>query len=111
MAGAFLSSAVIRLVTEKVLATVIEQLPRATNAGAPVDDQSQRQIIANVLAVKRLEQGLEEVKSSVTGVDLRLEKLEHRLRWRTYLWIVITAIVVFGIGFGTAVAIQLLGVL
>ena len=53
MAGAFLSSAVIRLVTEKVLASVIEQLPRATNAGAPVDDQSQRQIIANVLAVKR----------------------------------------------------------
>ena len=109
MAGAFLSSAVIRLVTEKVLASVIEQLPRTTNAGSPVDDQAQHQIIANVLAVKRLEEGLEEVKSSVTGVDLRLEKLEYRLRWRTYLWIVITAIVVFGIGFGTAIAIQVVG--
>lgn len=109
MAGAFLSSAVIRMVSEKVLANVIEQLPRAARAGAPAGEQAQPQIIANVLAIKRLEDGLEEVKSTMIGVDRRLDELEHRLRWRTYLWIAATAVVVFGIGFGAAMAIQAVG--
>ena len=109
MAGAFLSSAVIRMVSEKVLANVIEQLPRAAGAAAPAGDQAQPQIIANVLAIKRLEDGLGEVNSTVSRMDQRLDRLEHRLRWRTYFWIAITAIVVFGIGFGAAMAIQAIG--
>ena len=109
MAGAFLSSAVIRMVSEKVLANVIKQLPSVVGAGSPGGDQAQPQIIANVLAIKRLEDGLDEVNSTMTRLDLRLDQLEHRLRWRTYLWIAATAIVVFGIGFGAALAIQAIG--
>ena len=109
MAGAFLSSAVIRMVSEKVLANVIEQLPRAAGAGAPASNPAQPQIIANVLAIKRLEDGLGDVKSSVELMDQRMDRLEHRLRWRTYFWIAITAIVVFGIGFGASLVIQAIG--
>ncbi len=104
MAGAFLSSAVIRMVTERVLANVIEQLPRTAGPAAPAG-AAPPQIAANSLAIQRLEEDSEDLKSSMDRVELRLDGLEHRLRWRTYLWIVITAVIVFALGFGAALAI------
>ncbi len=108
MAGAFLSSAVIRMVTERVLANVIEQLPRTAGPAAPAG-AAPPQIAANSLAIQRLEEDSEDLKSSMDRVELRLDGLEHRLRWRTYLWIAITAVIVFAIGFGAALAIIAIG--
>ena len=111
MAGAFLSSAVIRMVTERVLANVIEQLPRSAGPGgaAAPAGAAPPQIAANSLAIQRLEEDSGDLKSSMDRVELRLDGLEHRLRWRTYLWIAITAIIVFAIGFGAALAIIAIG--
>ncbi|HJN39689.1 MAG TPA: hypothetical protein QGH28_05880, partial [Chloroflexota bacterium] len=81
MAGAFLSSAVIRMVTERVLANVIEQLPRTAGPAAPAG-AAPPQIAANSLAIQRLEEDSEDLKSSMDRVELRLDGLEHRLRWR-----------------------------
>ncbi len=108
MAGAFLSSAVIRMVTERVLANVIEQLPRTAGPAAPAG-AAPPQIAANSLAIQRLEEDSEDLKSSMDRVELRLDGLEHRLRWRTYLWIAVTAVIVFAIGFGAALAIIAIG--
>ena len=109
MAGAFLSSTVIRMVSERVLANVLEQLPRAARADAAPGEQTQPQVIANVMAIKRLEEGIDDLRSTVGRVEDRLDQLEHRLRWRTYLWILATALVLFAMGFGTAFAIQAIG--
>ncbi len=108
MAGAFLSSAVIRMVTERVLANVIEQLPRSAGSAAPAG-AAPPQIAANSLAIQRLEEDSEDLKSTMDRVELRLDGLEHRLRWRTYLWIAVTAVIVFAIGFGAAFAIMAIG--
>ncbi len=107
MAIPFLSSSVIRIVTERVLANVLEQLPRAiasTSTAAPAEVSSV--VAANVAAIGALNREQEKVRGSIDQMEQRIEKLETRVGWRTYVWLAVTALIVYGIGFGTAIGLK-----
>ena len=107
MAIPFLSSSVIRIVTERVLANVLEQLPRAiasTSTAAPAEASSV--VAANVAAIGALNREQEKVRGSIDRMEQRIERLETRVGWRTYAWLAITALIVYGIGFGTAIGLK-----
>ena len=107
MAIPFLSSSVIRIVTERVLANVLEQLPRAiasTSTGGAGEVSGV--VAANVAAIGALNREQEKVRGSIDRMEQRIEKLESRVGWRTYAWLAATALVVYGIGFGTAIGLK-----
>ena len=109
MAIPFLSSSVIRIVSERVLANVLQQLPKAvapTSTGGSGGDS--KVVAANVAAIQSLNREVENVRGSIGQVENRIERLESRISWRTYAWIAITAVIVYGIGFGTAVGLNAL---
>ena len=109
MAIPFLSGSVIRIVTERVLANVLEQLPRAiasTSTGGPGAGEVSGVVAANVAAIGALNREQEKVRGSIDRMEQRIEKLESRVGWRTYAWLAATALVVYGIGFGTAIGLK-----
>ncbi len=112
MAIPFLSSSVIRIVSERVLANVLEQLPKAvasTSTGGSGEDS--RVVAANVAAIQSLNREVENVRGSIGQVESRIERLESKVSWRTYAWLAITALIVYGIGFGTAIGLNALNLI
>ncbi|MCY3802588.1 MAG: hypothetical protein OXG46_13555 [Chloroflexi bacterium] len=112
MAIPFLSGSVIRIVTEKVLANVLEQLPRAIASNPTAGPVEQSSVVAaNVAAIGALNREQEKVRGSIDRIERRIEKLESRVRWRTYVWLAVTALIVYGIGFGTAIGLNAAGLI
>ena len=112
MAIPFLSSSVIRIVTERVLANVLEQLPKVVaspSAGASTGESDLAR--TNSIALQTLNRDLDQVRGSVSQMESRIQRVESRFSWRIYLWILITALIVYGIGFGTAVGLMAFGVI
>jgi hypothetical protein len=66
---------------------------------------------ANSVALQTLNRDLEQVRGSVGQLDTRIERLESRVSWRIYMWFLITGLIVYGIGFGTAMGLAALGVI
>ena len=86
---------------------MLEQLPRAISsnpAAGPVEQSSV--VAANVAAIGALNREQEKVRGSIDRIEQRIEKLESRVGWRTYAWLAVTAIIVYGIGFGTAIGLS-----
>ena len=110
MAIPFLSSSVIRIVTERVLANVLEQLPKVISSPSAAAGESDL-ARANSVALQTLNRDLEQVRGSVGQLDTRIERLESRVSWRIYMWFLITGLIVYGIGFGTAMGLAALGVI
>ena len=63
-------------------------------------------VAANVAAIGALNREQEKVRGSIDQVEQRIEKLEARIGWRTYAWLAVTALIVYGIGFGTAIGLK-----
>ncbi len=107
MAIPFLSSSVIRIVTERVLANVLEQLPKAIASTSPAGPaEASSEVAANVAAIGALNREQEKTRGAIDRMEQRIEKLESKVGWRTYAWLAITALIVYGIGFGTAIGLK-----
>ena len=112
MAIPFLSSSVIRIVTERVLVNVLEQLPKAVaSTSAKGLGEGATLVATNAAAIQTLSREAESLRGSIDQAEQRIQRLESRVGWRTYVWILITALIVYGIGFGTAIGLHALDVL
>lgn len=105
MAIPFLSSSIAKMVADRVLANVLEQLPKAL-AGRSGGDGGAQAAAASALAIQSVAREMEGLREELDSVGSRLSRLEARVKWRMFGWIVITALAVYGIGFGTALALR-----
>ena len=102
----------IRAITERVLNNVVEQLPKALSSSTSADEgNASGALAANAMAIQALDRDLERARDDLEGLEDRLIELEGKVRWRLYAWIAITAIVVYAIGFGTAVGLKTVGII
>lgn len=93
------------MVADRVLANVLHQLPKALASGIG-GAEGDGQAAANALAVQSVAREMEGLREELEIMGGRISRLEARVKWRTFGWIAITAIVVYGIGFGTALALR-----
>ena len=112
MATQLLSRVVLQQVTQQVLPRVIQQLPElmartqpGTPQQAPVSDLSRM----NALAIGELRTALGQTQARAERDAIRLDRLERQADWRRTALTLATAVVAYGIGFGTAIALALLG--
>ncbi len=119
MATQLLSRVVLQQVTQQVLPRVLQQLPELmarTQPGspqqAPISDISRM----NALAIGELRAEVGQARANTERDAARLDRLEARMtrleqqtRWRRTALTFATAVVAYGIGLGTAVALVLLG--
>ena len=119
MATQLLSRVVLQQVTQQVLPRVLQQLPELiarTQPGAaqqtPVTDLSRM----NALAIGELRAEVGKTQAQADRGEARLNRVEHRMdrleqqtQWRRTALTFATAVVAYGIGFGTAVALALFG--
>ena len=112
MVAHLLSRVVLQQVTQQVLPRVIQQLPELmarTQPGAPqqapVSDLSR----INALAIGELRAELGQTQARTVRRAARLDRLEEQMKWRRTALTFATAVVAYGIGFGTAIVLALLG--
>ena len=122
MATQLLSRVVLQQVTQQVLPRVLQQLPELmarTQPGAP--QQAQQAPMAdlsrmNALAIGELRAEFGQTQARVDRdadrldrMEDRMDRLEQQTRWRRTALTFATAVVAYGIGFGTAIVLALLG--
>lgn len=119
MATQLLSRVVLQQVTQQVLSRVLQQLPEVmarTQTGAPqqapISDLSRMNAVA--IGELRAEVGQTKARADRDSARMgrledRMDRLEQQTNWRRTALTFATAVVAYGIGFGTAVALALLG--
>lgn len=119
MATQLLSRVVLQQVTQQVLPRVLQQLPELmarTQSGspqqAPMSDLSRMNALA--IGELRVEVGQTRARADrdaarLKGLEQRMDRLERQAAWRRTALTFATAVVAYGIGFGTAIVLALLG--
>ena len=111
MVSQLLTRVVLQQVTQRVLASVLEQLPgriaqdRANTSETAATGLDQM----NALAIDEIQTKLTETQELVEHTAEQLRALEKRSRWQRVVLNIITATVVYCVGFETAVVLALLG--
>lgn len=119
MATQLLSRVVLQQVTQQVLPRVLQQLPELmarTQPESPQQAPSSDLSRMNALAIGQLrtDQGelraeLGQAKERAERNAARLDRLEQQAGWRRTALTFATAVVAYGIGFGTAIILAQLG--
>ena len=119
MATQILSRVVLQQVTQQVLPRVLQQLPELiartqpeSSPQTPVSDLSRMNALA--IGQLRTEQGelraeLGQARTRAERDAARLDRLEQQASWRRTALTFATAVVAYGIGFGTAIVLAQLG--
>ena len=119
MATQLLSRVVLQQVTQQVLPRVLQQLPElmarnqpGSTQQAPMSDLSRMNALA--IGELRADVGQAQARSErdaarLDRLDDRMDRLEEQTRWRRTALTFATAVAAYGIGFGTAIALALLG--
>ena len=119
MATQILSRVVLQQVTQQVLPRVLQQLPELmartqpeASQQAPVSDLSRMNALA--IGQLRTDQGelraeLGQARTRAERDAARLDRLEQQASWRRTALTFATAVVAYGIGFGTAIVLAQLG--
>lgn len=119
MATQLLSRVVLQQVTQQVLPRVLQQLPELmarTQPGAaqqaPTSDLSRMNALA--IGELRAEAGQTQARvdrdaARLQAMEQRMDRLEEQAKWRRTALTFATAVVAYGIGFGTAIVLALLG--
>ena len=113
MATSFLTRAVLQQITQRVLASVIEQLPQrmatGTESGAVGNREAAELPRLNALAVNQLQTRLAEQEANSEAMNTRVARIEREMGWRTTIRIVTVGVLGVGLGFLIAVAVGALG--
>lgn len=119
MATQLLSRVVLQQVTQQVLPRVLQQLPELmarTQPGAPQQAPESDLARMNALAIGELRAEVGQTRARadrdaarLDGLDQRMDRLEEQAKWRRTALTFATAVVAYGIGFGTAIVLALLG--
>lgn len=112
MASQLLTRVVLQQVTQRVLASVLQQLPgrlaqdRANTSDTAATGPAQM----NALAIGEIQTQLKETQELLERTAEQVRALEQRSRWQRVVLNIVTATVVYSVGFGTALMLALLGV-
>lgn len=119
MATQLLSRVVLQQVTQQVLPRVLQQLPELmarTQPGAPQQAPTSDLSRMNALAIGELRAEAGQTQARVDrdaarlqAMEQRMDRLEEQAKWRRTALTFATAVVAYGIGFGTAIVLALLG--
>ena len=112
MATQLLSRVVLQQVAQQVLPRVLQQLPELIarpQPGAPQPAAAPDLSQMNALAIGELRAELGQTQARANRQAARLDLLEERLNWRRTALTFATAVAAYGIGFGTAIVLALLG--
>lgn len=119
MAAQLLSRVVLQQVTQQVLPRVLQQLPELiarTQHGAPQQAPAPDISRMNALAIGELRAELGQTQARadrdatrLDGLAQRMDRLEQQASWRRTALTFATAVAAYGIGFGTAIVLALLG--
>lgn len=112
MATQLLSRVVLQQVTQQVLPRVLQQLPELmarTQAGSPQQAQVPDLARMNALAIGEVRAEVGQSQARADRHEARLDRLEEQASWRRTALTFATAVVAYGIGFGTAIVLALLG--
>lgn len=111
MATQFLSRVVLQQVTQRVLASVLEQLPgrlaRAEESGTRVPGSDLDRV--NALAIDELREQVAATRNLVDQMSLSLAELERRSSWRRTAVNILTVVLAYLLGLGTVVVLMALG--
>lgn len=119
MATQLLSRVVLQQVTQQVLPRVLQQLPELmarTQPGTPQQAPTSDLSRMNALAIGELRAEVGQTQARVDrdaarlhAMEQRMDHLEAQAKWRRTALTFATAVVAYGIGFGTAIVLALLG--
>lgn len=119
MATQLLSRVVLQQVTQQVLPRVLQQLPELmarTQPGSPQQAPTSDLSRMNALAIGELRADVGQTQARadrdaarLNGLEQRMDRLEEQAKWRRTALTFATAVVAYGIGFGTAIVLALLG--
>lgn len=111
MATQFLSRVVLQQVTQRVLASVLEQLPgrlaHAEEAGTRVPGSDLDR--TNALAIDELREQMVATRNLVDQMSLSLAELKRRSSWRRTAVNIVTVVLAYVLGLGTVVVLMALG--
>lgn len=111
MAVQFLSRTVVQQITQRVLSSVLEQLPqklveRAGEGPSPAADDLAR---LNALALRELQTDLRQMEKDAKRLRARMARLEKQTSWRAYARLAVTGLLTYALGFATAIILHALG--
>lgn len=112
MATQLLSRVVLQQVTQQVLSRVLQQLPELMarpQTGTPQQETMPDISRMNSLAIGELRAEFGHTQARIDRNTARLDRLEQQANWRRTALTLATAVVAYGIGFGTVVVLVFLG--